>query len=194
MGLLTPTYRLRHVFELTPQWVRREGIAALLLDVDCTLKRYRQSRLAPEVVQWCDRIRGSGVKMCLVSNGGGRRLRPLAEEIALPLVALAMKPLPFGCRRALGLLGVARDRAMMVGDQLFADVLAGNWAGVRTALVEPIAPEEEPWFTRLKRPLERRLVRRLPLAADLATEHLAAPDGLPIGDSRQSTASGNRCE
>lgn len=178
MGLLTPTYRLRNVLELTPQWVEREGIAALLLDVDCTLKRYRQSRLAPEIVQWCDCMRGSGVKMCLVSNGGGRRLKPLADEIAIPLIALAMKPLPFGCRRALRLLGVERERAMMVGDQLFADVLAGRWAGVRTALVEPISPEEEPWFTRLKRPLERRLVRRLPFATECEAEPAAClPEG-----------------
>ncbi len=175
MGLFRPTYRFRHVLELTPQWVAHEGIDALLLDVDCTLKRYRQSRLAPEVVQWCDSLRGAGVKLCLVSNGGGRRLKPLAEEIAIPLIALAMKPLPFGCRRALRLLGVTGDRALMVGDQLFADVLAGRWAGMRTALVEPISPEEEPWFTRLKRPLERRLVRRLPFVAPCETVSVASP-------------------
>ena len=39
----------------------------------------------------------------------------------------------------------------MVGDQLFADILAGRLAGLTTFLVEPIHPEEEPWFTRLKR-------------------------------------------
>lgn len=188
MGLFTPTYRFRHVLELTPQWVEGEGIAALLLDVDCTLKRYRQPRLAPEVVQWCDRLRGAGVKLCLVSNGGGRRLGPLADEIALPLVALAMKPLPFGCRRAMKLLGVARDRTLMVGDQLFADVLAGRWAGMRTALVEPLSPEEEPWFTRLKRPLERRLVRRLPFATECKTDHFGQnADGVRLGDSPRPT-------
>ena len=43
----------------------------------------------------------------------------------------------------------------MVGDQLFADILAGNLARVRTILVRAIHPEEEPWFTRLKRGPER---------------------------------------
>lgn len=188
MGWLTPTYRLRTVLELTPQWVEREGIAALLLDVDCTLKRYLESRLAPEVVQWCDRLRGAGVKLCLVSNGGGRRLKPLADDIAIPLVALAMKPLPFGCRRALRLLSVPRDRALMVGDQLFADVLAGRWAGVRTALVEPLSPEEEPWFTRLKRPLEQRLVRRLPFATECKTDRFGQnADRVRLGISPRPT-------
>ena len=43
----------------------------------------------------------------------------------------------------------------MVGDQVFADVLAGRLAGIKCILVRPIHPEEEPWFTRIKRPPER---------------------------------------
>jgi predicted HAD superfamily phosphohydrolase YqeG len=49
----------------------------------------------------------------------------------------------------------------VVGDQLFADVMAARLAGLASILVRPIHPEEEPWFTRLKRPLERVLLRRL---------------------------------
>jgi predicted HAD superfamily phosphohydrolase YqeG len=48
----------------------------------------------------------------------------------------------------------------LVGDQVFADVLAGRLAGLKTILVEPIHPEEEPWYTRLKRPPERWVLRR----------------------------------
>ena len=50
----------------------------------------------------------------------------------------------------------------MVGDQIFADVMAGRLAGIRSILVDPIHPEEEPWFTRLKRLPERFVLRRLP--------------------------------
>ena len=49
----------------------------------------------------------------------------------------------------------------MVGDQLFADVMAGRLAGVRSILVEPIHPEEEPWLTRLKRRPEQFVLGRL---------------------------------
>jgi predicted HAD superfamily phosphohydrolase YqeG len=49
----------------------------------------------------------------------------------------------------------------MVGDQLFADVMAGRLAGVHSILVTPIHPEEEPWFTRLKRLPERLMLRRV---------------------------------
>jgi predicted HAD superfamily phosphohydrolase YqeG len=49
----------------------------------------------------------------------------------------------------------------MVGDQVFADVMAGRLARIRSILVEPIHPEEEPWFTRLKRLPEQRILARL---------------------------------
>jgi len=48
----------------------------------------------------------------------------------------------------------------MVGDQLFSDILAGRLAGLFTILVRPTSAEE-PWFTRIKRPVERRVLRRI---------------------------------
>ena len=61
----------------------------------------------------------------------------------------------------------------MVGDQVFADILAGRLAGLKTILVDPIHPEEEPWFTRLKRPPERWVLRR--------TAVPVLPPQLPVG-------------
>jgi predicted HAD superfamily phosphohydrolase YqeG len=57
-------------------------------------------------------------------------------------------------------LNANRKETAMVGDQVFADVLAGRFAGIRTILVTPIHPEEEPWFTQLKRGPERWLLKK----------------------------------
>lgn len=162
MPLIRPSYRIGSVLQLTPDWLVRLGLRALLLDVDCTLKRYGQSELSADVVDWIARLTAADVRLCLVSNGLKTRIEPLAARHGLPVVARAMKPLPAGCRRAIALLGVEASEAAMVGDQLFADIMAGNLAGLRTILVDPIHPEEEPWFTRLKRPVERWIVRNMP--------------------------------
>jgi predicted HAD superfamily phosphohydrolase YqeG len=58
-------------------------------------------------------------------------------------------------------LNAVPSETAMVGDQLFADILAGRLAGIRTIHVRPIHPEEEPFFTRLKRGPERFIFRRL---------------------------------
>ena len=91
----------------------------------------------------------------------GGRIRAFAEQLGLPCVAKAMKPLPWGIWSALEKLNALPAETAIVGDQLFADVMAGRLAGIRSILVRPIHPEEEPWFTRLKRRPERIVLNRL---------------------------------
>jgi hypothetical protein len=158
-GFLAPHYRIASVLELTPQRLRGLGLESLLLDADCTLKRYRSEQCAPGVAEWLASLRQAGFGLCLVSNGFGERIGRFAQTLGLPCVARALKPLPIGCRRAMRTMGFPRRSTAMVGDQLFADVIAGRLAGLTTFLVEPIHPEEEPWFTRLKRLPERWLLR-----------------------------------
>jgi len=60
------------------------------------------------------------------------------------------------------MLELRPEQTAIVGDQLFADVLAGRLAGLFTILVRPTSPSEPLW-TRVKRPLERRVLRRIKL-------------------------------
>ena len=154
-----PQVMVDRVEELDAARLSALGVSALLLDVDCTLKRYRDERPAPEVAAWLASLQAAGIKLCLVSNGRGPRISRFAAAMGLPFVAKALKPFPFGCWRAIRLLAASRRQTAMVGDQIFADVLAGRLARLTTVLVRPIHPEDEPWFTRLKRPLERWVLR-----------------------------------
>jgi uncharacterized protein len=161
LRLVTPHIRVECVCELTPEHLRELGLRTLLLDVDCTLTRYHQHELSPEVAAWIEELRAADVGLCLVSNGMGRRIRSLAKKLGLPCVAKAMKPLPWGVWSAMRKLNSLPAETAIVGDQIFADVMAGRLAGVRSILVRPIHPEEEPWFTRLKRRPEQFVLRRL---------------------------------
>lgn len=158
--LFRPHWFVESVFDLTPDWLAERKLRALLLDVDCTLKRYREPRLGEKVLAWLETLRRAEIAFCLVSNGRSRRIGALADAAGVPYVANALKPFPFGCRRARARLGVPARETAMVGDQIFADIPAGRMAGLYTVLVRPIHPEEEPALTRLKRPFERFLLRR----------------------------------
>jgi HAD superfamily phosphatase (TIGR01668 family) len=162
LRIVTPHYRVRSVWELTPERLRHWGLRALLLDVDCTLTRYHRDEALPEAAAWIEQLRAAEFRLCLVSNGMGRRIEQFAERIGLPCVAKAMKPLPWGLWSAIRRLECVPSETAIVGDQVFADVMAGRLAGIRSILVEPIHPEEEPWYTRLKRLPERLVLARLP--------------------------------
>ena len=133
-GLLTPHYRISSVLEITPQRLHELGLQSLLLDADCTLKRYGSPQCAPGVAEWLDTLRQAGIGLCLVSNGFGERIAHFAAPLGLPFIAKALKPLPLGCLRAMQNMGFRRPSTAMVGDQLFADILAGRLAGLRTFL------------------------------------------------------------
>ena len=55
--------------------------------------------------------------------------------------------------QALDLIGVSRDCAAIMGDQVFTDVWAGHNAGIKTILVPPIKDKTD-LFTKFKRLLE----------------------------------------
>lgn len=160
LHLLVPDARVESVLDLDVGRLRRMGLEALLVDVDGTLKNYRAESLRPGVRAWLESLVQAGFRVCLLSNGLSPRIGRLAAGLGLPFVSQACKPLPFGCRRAMRRLKADGPRTAVVGDQLFADVLAARLAGLRSILVRPFRPEEEPWFTRIKRPLERLVLRR----------------------------------
>jgi HAD superfamily phosphatase (TIGR01668 family) len=158
LSFIAPHHRIGSVCELSLDRLRELGLDALLLDVDSTLKRYSQEHFEPGVLEWLDEIRQGGIALCLLSNGMGSRIGRVAEQLQLPFVAKACKPLPRGCHKAMRMIGASPGRTAMVGDQLFADIIAGRLAGLTSILVRPIHPEEEHWFTRMKRPAEQLLL------------------------------------
>ena len=156
---LFPSLAVSSVLDLTTDRLHELRVDALLLDVDCTLKEYEKQEPDWEIIQWLSALKDAGFKLCLLSNGVGKRIKPIADSLGLPCVFKACKPMPGGIRRGLSILETPPEKAAVVGDQIFADILAGNLANVFAILVTPIKPEQEHWFTRIKRPWEKIVLK-----------------------------------
>lgn len=78
-------------------------------------------------------------------------------------ISFACKPLPFALRVGCRKLGVRRDQAVLIGDQLYTDVWAANFAGIDSILVKP-QTHVDMWYTHIFRIFERRAL------ADLSCE------------------------
>lgn len=150
-----PHLLIDSVLELTPEKLCDLGLKHLLLDVDCTLKSYKEQEVGPEINFWLNNLKENGIGLCILSNGLGKRISRFAEKLGIPYIAPAFKPSAKGCLRAIRDNRFDPQKTAIVGDQLFADIWAGHRAGIFTIRVNPIRPHEEPWFARLKRPLEK---------------------------------------
>ena len=88
--------------------------------------------------------------MKVASNNFTSSIQPFALTLDLNYVAMSLKPLPFGLRRALKILNIDRNKVAVVGDQIFTDIFGGKLNGFKTILVEPFI-REKGYFWKIKR-------------------------------------------
>lgn len=155
MGLLTPWAYLHRLYEIDIETLERQGVKTLLLDADNTITTWNNPDIDERVLDWFARLHRSSLRGCIISNNSVERLRDIADNLGLPFVAKAKKPLPFGFWRAIREMEGTRKTTMMVGDQLFTDVLGARLAGLPAILLEPISTAREFRGTRLNRMMER---------------------------------------
>ena len=136
-----------------------EGVRCVLLDRDNTCVPRDTKVAPPEVMAWIDSLHEQGIFTCMVSNNfHTKQVERSAADLKSEVVHHAMKPAPFAVWAALRKMGVTADEAVLVGDQLFTDMAAGNLAGVRTILVRPQCMVDL-WYTYIFRMFEGLFLR-----------------------------------
>ena len=144
---------------IDPCGLAAEGVRCVLLDRDNTCVPRDTKVAPPEVMAWIEALHGQGISTCLVSNNfHTKQVERSAAELESEVVHHAMKPAPFAVWAALRKMGVAAGETVLVGDQLFTDMAAGNLAGVRTILVRPQC-ETDLWYTYIFRVFENLFLR-----------------------------------
>lgn len=118
------------------------GIRGVLVDIDNTIMARRAGTLPASAFEWVAEVRARGLKVCLLSNNWHRYVHGFAHDLGVPIVAKALKPLPFGFLAAARTLGLRAGECAVVGDQLFTDVLGGNLVGATTILVTPVSSSD----------------------------------------------------
>lgn len=157
-----PDERYPSVFQIPWQRLRADGVTAVLLDLDNTLGPWGVQALDQRALTLLGALRAAGFSVGIVSNAKRVHLRAtlLKQLQGVPLVYPAQKPSTKGFLRLLRELGHPSPRsAVMVGDQWCTDVLGAKRLGLRAILIEPFDPASEPWWARLRRAVERLIVR-----------------------------------
>lgn len=156
-----PDYVFNSIADIPPDFFEREGINALILDLDNTLTTHNNPVPDDTRLAWFNTMKKRGLRMIIVSNNHPERVRPFAEFLGLDYVPDGGKPLPRGYNEACRRLGIPKSEIAGVGDQIFTDVMGCKTARIRSVFTFPIEYETGFWF-RVKRALERPLLPKRP--------------------------------
>ena len=157
---IKPNAYLEKVEDITIEFLQKNKIKALILDVDNTLIDYNQN-LSQSVEEWAKNLKGQGTKLYILSNTNDKeKVEKVSKRLDIPYISFAKKPLKSGFIKVQKLLKEKEENIGVVGDQIFTDIIGGNRCKMFTILVDPIN-EKDYWYTAWKRPIENGIKKKL---------------------------------
>ena len=140
MKVFTPDVRKDRVTEITVETLRALGVKGVVVDLDNTLGGYGDPLPPEDVIAWAASVKDAGFSLCIVSNNSHKeRVSAYGEALGVPWKHLSAKPLTFKLRRAAKEMGLKRREICSIGDKVRTDVIGGRLAGLKVALVTPVA-------------------------------------------------------
>ena len=154
--ILYPNQHFNNVREITIDFLTKNKINALILDVDNTLIDYDKN-LSEETVKWAEGLKKEGIKLYILSNSNKKeKVKTVAEKLKIEYEYFGKKPLKTGFKKVQKKLEEKPENIGVVGDQIFTDIIGGNRCNMYTILVDPVY-EKDFWFTAWKRPIENKI-------------------------------------
>lgn len=130
------------VFVIDYEKIFRKGFRGVIFDIDMTLVPHGEDS-TPAVDALFKRIHAVGLKTLLLTNNDTARVERFIKNIDTPYICDANKPEPAAYLKAVELLGIKKDAAIFIGDQIFTDILGANKAGLASILVKYVTAHEE---------------------------------------------------
>ena len=135
---LLPTFRADALTDIPGDFFVSQGVRLLMLDFDNTIVPYTTDTPTPLMAAWLKWMTDCDMYVCVVSNSKNDRVQKFCKDHGLHCITRAKKPFRDGIRRCLRKFSCKPEQAILIGDQIYTDVLGGNCCGVKTVLVRSI--------------------------------------------------------
>lgn len=133
-----PKYRYKSVLDISVDDLYKMGVKAIALDIDNTICNDGKTNCIEGLDEWLNKIQNSGIKAMIISNAMPRRPKIVSKMLNLPYIANAKKPKSHTLIKGAEMMGVKINELAMIGDQIFADVMAANDCGAVPILVDAL--------------------------------------------------------
>lgn len=157
---LKPDYNLKCIYDIDLAELKRQGINAILFDLDSTIMASKSACYNDKTTQWLELVK-ENFFMAVVSNNHNAEYIEKVKAISdFPLLFGAAKPHRGPVRDFMAKHNLKPEETCIVGDRPLTDILCGKLLGLKTILVDSITADTEPFLTRFVRRLERCSIRR----------------------------------
>ncbi len=151
---LIPDLHVNSIYDIDLYAMQRRGVKAIITDLDNTLVEWDRPDATEKLVKWLQQVQQIGFKVVIVSNNNEIRVGAFARPLGVPFIHQAKKPMNTAFKKAIKMMDVKTEETVVIGDQLFTDILGGNLMGLYTILVIPVASSDG-FFTKFNRRMER---------------------------------------
>lgn len=155
-----PAARAKTVFDIPYEKLFQSGFRGLIFDIDQTLVMHGYP-VTPEIIDLFAELNGLGFTVFFLSNNSDQRISEFVRDIDGDYIPLANKPHPHNYRQALEAMSLDARDVLMIGDQLFTDVLGASRAGISSVLVDFLYDPAEGGIGK-KRQVERLILGAYP--------------------------------
>lgn len=152
----------KSVFDIDFTKLKDQGIENIFIDLDNTLIPYDINKADKRTIDLFLYLQELGYQVFIISNNKKERVKLFANMVKSRYVYSAQKPFRSGFKRALRKVGYPDPKSVcLIGDQFMTDVLGGKRMGFYVIVVDAIKRENEKWYTKYNRHLEKNILRRL---------------------------------
>ena len=110
----------QNVFSIDYQKLYKKGFRGIIFDIDNTLVHHGDDS-TPEIDDLFRKIQSFGLKTLLLSNNDNERVERFTKNIDTLYICDADKPDPRNYLKAVKMLNIKKEEAVVIGDQIFTE-------------------------------------------------------------------------
>ena len=159
MDNFIPDMYQKSIYHINYDKLKDDGIKCLLFDLDNTCVPFKDKEPNKKLIDLFERLKDMDFKVIIFSNATKKRITPFKNGLNVDCSASSKKPNTNKLMKVIKMFGYDLSEVVLIGDQLFTDILCGNRAGIKTVLVNPMS-KDDLLFTKFFRYFERRKFKK----------------------------------
>lgn len=158
--IVKPDYEFEDVYKIDFEKLKQDGVKVLLFDLDSTVMPSKSGVFPQEVLNLFEKLKENFEIRIVSNNNNENYMNKARNQVDFEVLSNAKKPDKTVILSCLKRMDIEPSNAVMIGDRPLTDILAGQFAGTKTVLVDSITKNKEAKIVRFVRFLERLTVKR----------------------------------